>query len=93
MIREGMIIAGGSVEELSRTGTKRVNIHGQIDCEELTGVKDSHRSQESVEFLYSGDMQALLSVIARGNIQDISITEPDLEEVFLHYYEEGGDEK
>lgn len=93
MIREGMIIAGGSVEELFRTGTKRVNIHGQIDCEELTGVKDSHRSQESVEFLYSGDMQALLSVIARGNIQDISITEPDLEEVFLHYYEEGGNEK
>lgn len=93
MIREGKIIAGGSVEELSRTGAKRVSIQGQIDCEGLAGMKDLHRSQESVSFLYSGDMQALLSVIARGNIQDISIAEPDLEEVFLHYYEEGGDEK
>lgn len=92
MIREGKIIAGGSVEELSRTGAKRVSIHGQINCEELTGVKDLRRSQGNVNFLYSGDIQALLSVIARGNIQDISIAEPDLEEVFLHYYEEGGDE-
>ena len=93
IIREGKIIADGSVEELSRTGTKRVSIHGQIDCEDLVGVRDLHRSPENVGFLYSGDMQALLSVIARGNIQDITITEPDLEEVFLHYYEEGGDEK
>lgn len=93
MIREGKIIAGGSVEELSRTGAKRVSIQGQIDCEGLSGVRDLRRSSESVGFLYSGDIQVLLSVIAWGNIQDISIAEPDLEEVFLHYYEEGGDEK
>ena len=93
IIREGKIIAGGSVEELSRTGTKRISIHGQIDCEDLVGVRDLRRSPERVGFLYSGDMQTLLSVIARGKIQDITITEPDLEEVFLHYYEEGGDEK
>lgn len=93
MIREGKIIAGGSVEELSRTGAKRVSIQGQIDCEGLAGVRDLRKSPEGVSFLYSGDMQALLSVIARGNIQDISIAEPDMEEVFLHYYEEEGDEK
>ena len=93
IIREGKIIAGGSVEELSRTGTKRISIRGQIDCEGLAGVRDLRRSPESADFLYSGDMQALLCVIARGSIQDISITEPDLEEVFLHYYEQGGEEK
>lgn len=93
IIREGKIIAGGSVKELSRTGTKRVSIRGQIDCEGLAGVRDLRRTPESVDFLYSGDMQALLCVIAKGTITDISITEPDLEEVFLHYYEEGGEEK
>ena len=37
IIREGEIIAGGSVEEISRTGTKRVSIHGQIDYDDLVG--------------------------------------------------------
>ena len=30
--------------------------------------------------------------IASGHITDLSVTEPDLEEIFLHYYAEGGDE-
>lgn len=93
IIREGKIIAKGSVKELSRTGAKRVSIHGSIDYGALEGVRDLRTSPESVDFLYGGDMQALLSAAAKGNIQDISITEPDLEEVFLHYYEEGGDAK
>ena len=93
IIREGRIIASGSVEELSRTGAKRVSIHGQADFGALAGVRDLRASPEGADFLYSGDMQTLLRVMAGGNIQDISITEPDLEEVFLHYYEKGGDEK
>ena len=93
IIREGRIIASGSVEELSRTGTKRVSIHGQADFGALAGVRDLRASPEGADFLYSGDMQTLLRVMAGGDIQDISITEPDLEEVFLHYYEKGGDEK
>ena len=93
IIREGRIIASGSVEELSRTGTKRVSIHGQADWRTLAGVKDLRASPEGADFLYSGDMQTLLRVMAGGDIQDISITEPDLEEIFLHYYEKGGEEK
>ncbi len=93
IIREGKIIAAGSVKELSRTGAKRVSIHGSIDHDALCGVRNLRTSPDGVDFLYSGDMQTLLSMAAGGNIRDISITEPDLEEVFLHYYEEGGGEK
>ena len=41
-----------------------------------------------VLFLYSGDMNDLISYISKYNIKDISIMEPDLEEVFMHYYKE-----
>lgn len=93
IIREGKIIAGGSVKELSRTGAKRVGIRGSVDLGNLEGVRDLRISPESLDFLYSGDMKNLLSAISRGDIRDISITEPDLEEVFMHYYERGADEK
>lgn len=92
MIKEGRIIAADSVETLSRTGVKRVSVHGIVDYKALEGVKDLRTSPEGVHFLYSADMHTLLCALTKGDIQDISITEPDLEEVFLHYYEEGGNE-
>jgi ABC-2 type transport system ATP-binding protein len=40
-----------------------------------------------------GDAHALLQALAAApNIADISITEPSLEEVFLDYYKNGGDQ-
>ncbi len=90
MIKDGTIIARGSMAELSRTGTRRVSIRGSVDFGSLTGVKDVHSSPGSVDFLYSGNMNALMRTLAQSDIRDITVTEPDLEEVFLHYYEKGG---
>lgn len=89
IIREGRIIACGSVEELSRTQARRVSLRGRIEYDELAGVRDLRVSPEGAEFLYQGDMRELLAVLAKGDIRDLSISEPDLEEVFLHYYERG----
>lgn len=90
MIKDGTILTSGSMAELSRTGAKRISIRGSVDPGALIGVKDLHGTPESVDFLYSGDMNALLQTLSKGDIQDITVTEPDLEEVFLHYYERKG---
>ena len=90
IIRQGRLIACDSVERLAQAGARRVTVHGQADVSGLSGVRDLQQTGEGVSFLYSGDMNALLSVLAQGRIRDLSLTEPDLEEVFLHYYEEGG---
>ena len=90
MIKDGTIIAKGSIAELSRTGAKRVSICGSVDFGSLAGVKDPHSTPGSVDFLYNGNMDALLQTLSKGDIQDITVTEPELEEVFLHYYERGG---
>ena len=44
-----------------------------------------------VETSFGGDINQLLRKLSDGNILDIHISEPDLEEIFLHYYEKGGD--
>ncbi len=87
MIREGRILASGSLEELSRRGVKRIRLRGSVNTEALSGVQDLRFSAEGAEFLYAGEMKELLGALAAGEVQDLSITEPDLEEVFLHYYE------
>ena len=91
IIRDGKIIACDSVDALSKTSAKRITVHGKIDLEELYGIRDRKDTEDSVSFLYSGDMNSLLRALSSGNVDDLTITEPDLEEVFLHYYEKDGE--
>lgn len=91
IIRDGRIIAQGSVDDLSKTSAKRITVHGSIHLESLRGVRDRKDTEDSVSFLYSGDMDSLLRTLSFGQVNDLTITEPDLEEVFLHYYEKDGE--
>lgn len=86
IIRESKIIACDSVEALSDTSTKKVIIHGDIDISSLSCVRSIQQNKDSVSFLYSGDLNLLMKVLSQNDIKDISISEPDLEEIFLHYY-------
>ena len=91
IIREGKIIACDTVEALSKTSAKRVQLRGNIDLKTLNHVKYVENDDTTLSFLYNGDMKDLLAVLSSGDIQDLTITEPDLEEIFLHYYEDEKD--
>ena len=87
VIREGRIIDCGSVEELSRSNARRVSVTGTFDPDGLSGIKDLKTDGNNVSFLYSGDIGLLMKRLAGSDIRDLSISEPDLEEIFMHYYE------
>ena len=91
IIRDGKIIACDSVDALSKTNAKRITVHGTIDLEHLNGIRDKKEMKDSVSFLYGGDMGSLLDTLSSGQVDDLTVTEPDLEEIFLHYYEKEGD--
>ncbi len=90
IIRDGNMIACDSVDALSKTNAKRITVHGSINLEPLSDVRDIKNSENTVSFLYGGDMGSLLRALASGQVDDLTVTEPDLEEVFLHYYEKEG---
>ena len=91
IIRDGRIIACDSVDALSKTTAKRITVHGQINLDKLDGIRDRNDSMDSVSFLFSGDIHDLLRALSTCRVSDLTITEPDLEEIFLHYYEKDGD--
>ena len=91
IIREGRIIACDSVEALSKAKAKRVALHGSAVLQSLDGIRDLQTTEDGMNFLYSGEISALLQVLAGSQIQDLTIAEPDLEEIFMHYYETGGE--
>ena len=87
VIREGRVIACGSVETLAKSNAKRIAVSGSFDVSGLEGIRDLSTGEKTASFLYNGDMNLLLHRLAEGDIRDLSISEPDLEEIFLHYYE------
>ena len=89
IIRNGSIIACDSVTALSKTAARRVILHGVTEAPQLSGVADLTVSADSVSFLYGGDMPALISALAGLPINDMTVSEPDLEEVFMHFYSDG----
>lgn len=90
IIREGRIIASGTVDSLSASTARRVRIEGFNKVPLETGVRDVVTHANGVDFLYQGDMQALIHALDGIRFNDVTIEEPDIEEVFMHFYEQGG---
>lgn len=77
IVREGRLIKQSSVEEMSRSSAKRVNIT---------------TAQGTESFLYKGEINTLLEQLRQKELQDLTITEPTLDEIVMHYYE-GSDQE
>ena len=91
IVRQGRMTACSSVEELVKTSAKRVVVHGSVNTQELPGIRDMQQVDNGISFLYTGDMNELVQMLSKTHITDLTVTEPDLEEIFMHYYQDGGD--
>lgn len=91
VVREGRLLACGSTRELGNTEAKRVTVKGVTVPPPLEEMRDVKTSGDTVSFLYGGQVKTLLEALAVLPLTDVSISEPDLEEIFLHYYEKEGD--
>lgn len=91
IVREGRLIACDSVDSLSKTNAKRIHIEGNADISALKNLRDVQKTDNGISFLFSGDINEFLQFISNFRINDLSISEPDLEEIFMHYYLDGGD--
>ncbi|MDO5022772.1 MAG: ABC transporter ATP-binding protein [Eubacteriales bacterium] len=94
IIREGKILVSDAVSNLSNTA-RRVTLRGVSELPTtLTGLAgvlkaETHKSESS--FLYQGDLHDILPILNAIPFEDLIVTEPSLEEIFLHVYE--GDNK
>lgn len=88
VIREGRILACDSIENLGHANAKEVTLSGVTAPPMLEEMRNVKIEADTVSFLYSGETQKLLNALAQLNATDVMITEPDLEEIFMHYYKE-----
>ena len=85
IIKEGKLIATDTIENLAHTNAKSVRIVGLQDIS-LDGAEKITRHDNAVEFIYNGKINALLAALHDKDITDLTIEEPSLDDVFMHYY-------
>lgn len=91
IIREGRIIKVEEIETLRKRQLKNIYIqfNNQIDNTllELPGIEDAPLiSGRTIKFLYAGEINRLIWALNDRDITDMTIEEPSLEEIFMHYY-------
>lgn len=95
IIKEGRIVKIETIENLRGENYKRIIIETDtdllLDYFNIDGVNDFTINNHTYSFLYKGDINIIIKKLAMLNIKNITIHEPDLEEIFMHYYEKGED--
>ena len=90
-IKEGRIIIEDDINSLKekllsyvtfrlKDGTKEIKL-------QTPGIISVEKKENGTSILYRGEIPQLLTELSQLPIEKITITEPDLEEVFMHYYE------
>ncbi len=91
IVREGRLIACGTVDELAGNSARRIIISGKPDMTGLKGMRDVTETEDGLSFLFGGNINDLISVLAGNRIKDLTVSEPDLDEIFMHYYTDGNE--
>jgi ABC-2 type transport system ATP-binding protein len=90
IIREGKIVEISNIRTLQQNNYKKVNITAEglsAAAFDLPGVTNLQAENGSLRFFFKGDINAVLHKISAIQISDVTIEEPTLEEIFMHYYE------
>jgi len=90
IIKDGNIIKLEKISTLQETSYKRFKIETHdklpVDTFQIDGVSDLKIEDNTCSFIYRGDINLIVAKIATCRIVNLWADEPDLEEIFLHYY-------
>jgi len=89
-IKDGKIIKLEKMSTLQENNYKRISIEGKAAINKeyfnLSGISNLEIKGNVAEFIYKGNINSVLKKISEIELRNISIEEPDLEEIFMHYY-------
>jgi ABC-2 type transport system ATP-binding protein len=93
IIKEGKIIQIEDIETLRKKQLKKVfiefgnHIIADKESQSIPGIeKVISETGNILSFMFSGNINELVSILAARKIANLTIEEPSLEEIFMHYY-------
>jgi ABC-2 type transport system ATP-binding protein len=90
IIKEGRIIEIADIRTLQQNNYKKVRVEADdpeaVDFD-IPGVTNLERHNRAIRFFYKGDINLVMRKVSEIRVSDVTIEEPTLEEIFMHYYE------
>lgn len=96
IIREGRILRVERIQELRSKTYKKVKIEFKDEAAvsfSVEGMTNAERNGRQVSFLYNGEMDTLIRKLSGYEVSNLWMEEPELEEIFLHFYEKGDEQR
>jgi ABC-2 type transport system ATP-binding protein len=94
IIKEGKIIKIEKISEINEDNYKTFKIEAKEkikkDYFEIDGVNNLKVKNNTYSFMFKGDINDIIKKISNIKIKNLIISEPDLEEIFMHYYNNNG---
>jgi ABC-2 type transport system ATP-binding protein len=90
IIREGSMVEISNIRSLQQNNYKKISVTADgLDPQffDLPGVTNVQIENGSLNFFFKGDINTVVEKINGIQITDLTIEEPTLEEIFMHYYE------
>jgi len=90
IIKDGKIIKLETISALKESSYKRFKF--EVDCDipndyfKVPDVNDLKVEGKTHSFIYKGDINVITSKLSGVKLLNMWVDEPDLEEVFMHYY-------
>lgn len=90
IIKNGKIIKTEKISELQGNNYKKIKLktisplpNELVSSSNITNLSEN---KNNYNFIYNGDINFLISQLSKIKIKNVVIDEPDLEEIFMHYY-------
>ncbi len=89
-IKDGKIIKLEKMSTLQENSYKKISIETKEiipkEVFDIKGVSKLENKGKSINFIFKGNINLIMAKMADIDLRNISIEEPDLEEIFMHYY-------
>ncbi len=90
IIKEGRIVSVQKISELKQNAYKSVSFtvkNGKVpEGFSLEGAQHVEVNGSDISFIYKGNVNQLLEEIAKYPLDNVDVTEPSLEDIFMHHY-------
>ena len=90
IIKDGSIVNIQDIKTLQKDNYKKIEVSAaDLDDKRfaVAGVSNLTKDNGALKFFYKGDINQIMRIILEKEVSDVTIEEPTLEEIFMHYYE------
>jgi ABC-2 type transport system ATP-binding protein len=97
IIRDGKLLTERNITEMAKDAAHTLEVTFAAapplaELKRLKSVKLAAHDEHHITVHVQGELSALLAILARHNVTQLEVHQLDLEELFMHYYRDEGDQ-